>query len=80
MTVLMIVGAMVFTAGLSYRYLFGLAITLGPLLYIVLASASYRRQRRWYFSTRGAIPSDPGFRSSSRWIRGWHRVGSSVKG
>ena len=61
MTVLMIVGAMVFTAGLSYRYLFGLAITLGPLLYIVLASASYRRQRLLVFLDPWSDPLGSGF-------------------
>ena len=40
--VLLIVGAMVFTAGLSYRYLVGLAVIVGPLLYLVLAMSPYR--------------------------------------
>ena len=61
MTVLMIVGTMVFTAGLSYRYLFGLAVTLGPLLYVVLASAPYRRQRLLAFLDPWDDPLGSGF-------------------
>ena len=61
MTVLMIVGAMVFTAGLSYRYLCGLLITLGPLLYLVLASAPYRRRRLLAFLDPWDDPLDSGF-------------------
>jgi cell division protein FtsW len=61
MTVLMIVGTMVFTAGLSYRYLFGLAVTLGPLLYVVLTSAPYRRQRLLAFLDPWDDPLGSGF-------------------
>ena len=61
MTVLMIVGTMVFSAGLSYRYLFGLAVTLGPLLYVVLASAPYRRQRLLSFLDPWDDPLGSGF-------------------
>ena len=61
MTILMIVGAMVFTAGLSYRYLCGLLITLGPLLYLVLASAPYRRQRLLAFLDPWDDPLGSGF-------------------
>ena len=43
--VLLIVGAMVFTAGLSYRYLVGLAVIVGPLLYLAASTAPYRRNR-----------------------------------
>jgi len=61
MTVLMIVGVMVFTAGLSYRYLFGLMITLGPLSYLVLASEAYRRQRLLAFLDPWSDPLGSGF-------------------
>ena len=61
MTVLMIVLTMVFAAGLSYRYLFGLAVTLGPLLYVVLASAPYRRQRLLAFLDPWDDPLGSGF-------------------
>ena len=49
LTLLLIVGAMVFAAGLSYRRLFGLAATMIPLLYVVLASADYRRRLLFVF-------------------------------
>ena len=61
MAVLIIVGTMVFSAGLSYRYLFGLAVTLGPLLYVVLASAPYRRQRLLSFLDPWDDPLGSGF-------------------
>ena len=61
MTILLIVGAMVFTAGLSYRYLVGLVITLGPLLAIVLLSESYRRQRMLAFLDPWSDPLGSGF-------------------
>ena len=61
MTILMIVGTMVFTAGLSYRYLCGLLVTLGPLLYLVLASAPYRRQRLLAFLDPWDDPLGSGF-------------------
>lgn len=44
-TLLMIVGAMVFAAGLPYRYLAGLTLVMVPLLFAVLVSAPYRVQR-----------------------------------
>lgn len=44
-TLLMIVGAMVFAAGLPYRYLAGLTLVMVPLLFGVLVSAPYRVQR-----------------------------------
>jgi len=52
---------MVFTAGLSYRYLFGMVVTLGPLLYVVLASAPYRRQRLLAFLDPWDDPLGSGF-------------------
>ena len=61
LTVLLIVGAMVFAAGLSYRYLFGLAVALIPLLYFVLASADYRRRRLLAFLDPWDDPLGDGF-------------------
>lgn len=43
--ILTIVGAMIFAAGLSYRYLIGGFLLLAPPLAIYALSASYRRQR-----------------------------------
>ena len=58
---LLIVGVMVFTAGLSYLYLVGLAVILGPLCYFVLASAPYRRQRLLSFWDPWGDPLGSGF-------------------
>ena len=61
LTVLLIVGAMVFAAGLSYRYLIGAAATMIPLLYIVLANADYRRRRLLAFLDPWDDPFGDGF-------------------
>ena len=60
-TILMIVGAMVFAAGLSYRYTIGLTLAMAPVLYFVLASAPYRRQRLLSFWDPWSDPFDSGF-------------------
>lgn len=61
LALLMIVGVMVFGAGLSYRYVIGLTCTLGPLLYFVLASAPYRRERLLAFLDPWSDPLGSGF-------------------
>ena len=61
LTVLLIVGTMIFGAGLSYRYLLGFAVTLTPLLYLVLASAEYRRRRLLAFLDPWDDPLGDGF-------------------
>ena len=43
--ILTIVGAMIFSAGLSYRYLIGGVLILAPVLTVYALSAQYRRQR-----------------------------------
>ena len=60
-TVLVIVGVMVFAAGLSYRYVVGLTLVAVPLLYWVLASAPYRRQRILSFLNPEADPLGAGY-------------------
>ena len=60
-TVLAIVGIMVFAAGLNYRYLIGLALVMAPLLFVVLASAEYRRRRLLAFLDPWADPLGDGF-------------------
>ena len=60
-TILMIVGVMVFTAGLSYRYLVSSMLAMMPILYFVLASAPYRRQRLLSFLDPWHDPLDSGF-------------------
>ncbi len=60
-TLLMIVGVMVFAAGVPYRYLAGLALVLGPLLFAVLVSAPYRVQRLLAFLDPWADPQGAGY-------------------
>lgn len=58
---IVIVAAMVFAAGLGYRYVIGAALVLAPVLYFVLASASYRRRRLLAFLDPWADPLGDGF-------------------
>ena len=44
-TLLIIAAAMVFAAGLNYRYVVGVILCSVPVVYVVLMSASYRRRR-----------------------------------
>jgi cell division protein FtsW len=60
-TVLLIVAAMVYAAGLHYRYLIGLTLVMAPLLVVVLASADYRRRRLLAFLDPWADPLGDGF-------------------
>ncbi|MBM62882.1 MAG: putative lipid II flippase FtsW [Acidobacteria bacterium] len=60
-TVLVIVGIMVFAAGLSYRYVFGLILAGVPILYGVLASAPYRVRRLLAFLDPEADPLGAGY-------------------
>ena len=60
-TVLLIVGVMVFAAGLHYRYLIGLTLVMAPVLIVVLVSADYRRRRLLAFLDPWADPLGDGF-------------------
>ena len=60
-SLLLIVGLMVFAAGLNYRYLVGTALLAIPALYIVLISASYRKRRLLAFLDPWADPLGDGF-------------------
>ena len=60
-TLLMIVGTMVFAAGLPYRYLAGLTLVAAPLLFAVLVSAPYRVQRLLAFLDPWADPQGAGY-------------------
>lgn len=60
-TLLLIVTAIVFTAGLSYRYFIGIGLVAVPALVAVLASAEYRRRRLFVFLDPWADPLDSGF-------------------
>jgi cell division protein FtsW len=60
-SLLLIIGLMVFAAGLNYRYLIGAAIVALPVLYIVLMSAPYRRRRLEAWWNPEADPLGDGF-------------------
>jgi cell division protein FtsW len=60
-TLLMIVGTMVFAAGLPYRYLAGLTLVMAPLIFAVLVSAPYRVQRLLAFLDPWADPQGAGY-------------------
>ena len=60
-TLLMIVGTMVFAAGVPYRYLAGLTLVTAPLLFAVLVSAPYRVQRLLAFLDPWADPQGAGY-------------------
>ena len=61
MSLLLIVAAMVFAAGLNYRYLVGTVLAMAPAIYLVLMSADYRRRRLLAFWDPWADPQGDGF-------------------
>jgi cell division protein FtsW len=58
---LVIVATIVFAAGLSYRYIVGLALVMMPVLWVVLMSADYRRRRLVSFLNPWDDPFGEGF-------------------
>ncbi len=56
-----VVAGMILAAGLSYRYVLGLALVGLPLAYVVLMSAEYRRKRLLAFLDPWADPLDGGY-------------------
>ena len=56
-----VIGIMVFVAGVSYRYLIGAVLLSLPALYVILMSASYRRRRLFAFLDPWADPLGDGF-------------------
>jgi cell division protein FtsW len=56
-----IVGVMVIAAGLSFRYVTGLAVVILPVAYLVLMSADYRVRRIMAFLNPWADPLGDGF-------------------
>ena len=58
---MLIVAAMVFAAGLHYKYFIGSLLCALPAIYIVLMSASYRRRRLLAFWDPWADPLGDGF-------------------
>ena len=61
MSLVLIVAAMVFAAGLHYRYLIGTLLVMLPVVYFVLVSAPYRRRRLLAFWDPWADPLGDGF-------------------
>src|SRR5437660_1130086 len=61
-TLLIIAAAMVFAAGLNYRYVVGVILCSVPVVYVVLMSASYRRRRLMAFWNPWIDPPGDGFR------------------
>ena len=60
-SLLAVIGVMVFAAGFSYRYLFGALLLALPALYVILMQADYRRRRLLTFMDPWADPLGDGF-------------------
>ena len=60
-SLLAVIGVMVFAAGISYRYLAGAALLALPALYVILMQADYRRRRLLTFMDPWADPLGDGF-------------------
>ncbi len=60
-TLLMIVGVMVFAAGMPYRYLAGLTLVMAPPVVAILISEPYRVQRLLAFRDPWADPQGAGY-------------------
>jgi cell division protein FtsW len=61
MTLLLIAIAMVFAAGLSYRYVIGAMLCGFPIVYFIVMSAEYRRRRLMTFWNPWTDPLGDGF-------------------
>jgi cell division protein FtsW len=61
LSIIVIVAAMVFAAGISYHYIIGLLLVSLPAAYIVLMSADYRRRRMMVFLNPWDDPLGDGF-------------------
>jgi cell division protein FtsW len=61
LAIILIVSAMVFAAGIHYRYIFGLALVALPAATVVLLSADYRRRRMMVFLDPWQDPLGDGF-------------------
>ena len=61
LVLLLIVGVMVFVAGLNYRYLLGVGLAALPLFYMAIAGAEYRRRRVLAFWNPWDDPLGDGF-------------------
>lgn len=61
LSIVAIVSAMVFAAGINYRYIIGLLLVSLPAAYVVLMSADYRRRRIFAFLDPWDDPLGVGF-------------------
>jgi len=61
MSLILIAAAMVFAAGLNYRYILGALLVALPTVYIILMGASYRRRRLLAFLNPWDDPLGDGF-------------------
>jgi cell division protein FtsW len=61
LSIIVIVSAMVFAAGINYRYIIGLLLVSLPAAYVVLMSADYRRRRMMVFLNPWDDPLGDGF-------------------
>jgi cell division protein FtsW len=61
LSIIVIVSAMVFAAGINYRYIIGLLLVSLPAAYIVLMSADYRQRRIKVFLDPWSDPLGDGF-------------------
>jgi len=60
-SVLVIAGAMIFAAGISYRYVIGLVLVAAPALYVVVMASEYRVQRVLAFLDPWSDPQGSGY-------------------
>jgi len=60
-SLLLVVGTMVFAAGINYRYLVGAVLAAVPVLYFAIMSASYRQRRLMAFWDPWADPLGEGY-------------------
>ena len=67
-TLLVIVGVMVFAAGLPYRHVAGVTLVLAPLLFAIAVSSDYRFERLVAFLDPWADPRDSGYQVIQSWI------------
>jgi cell division protein FtsW len=61
LSIIVIVSAMIFAAGINYRYIIGLLLVSLPAAYVVLMSADYRRRRMMVFLDPWNDPLGDGF-------------------
>ena len=61
LSIVLVIAAMIFAAGINYRYVVGLFLVSLPAAYVVLMSADYRRRRMTVFLNPWEDPLGDGF-------------------